>query len=148
MSVNGNYPTSPPPSGQLAPPPSAPGPNPEDLWHLSSGGQVNGPYMASDIRTWLSTGHVSWDTQTCRVGDTAWRPLGSVEEFSPTRRGKCPYCGGPLVWISRRTPTANALVIIGICIFWTIIGFVPFFIGLAMPRELIGQCTLCKHITR
>ncbi len=62
-----------------------------DQWYTTSGGQVYGPYSADDIRAWLRTGQVSWDTQASRGENDPWRPLSAIAEFNPT-----PAYGAPV----------------------------------------------------
>jgi TM2 domain-containing membrane protein YozV len=62
-----------------------------DQWYTTSAGQVYGPYSAEDIRAWLRTGQMSWDTQASRGGDDPWRPLSAIAEFNPA-----PAYGAPV----------------------------------------------------
>jgi hypothetical protein len=54
-----------------------------DQWYTTSAGQVYGPYSATDIRAWLTSGQMAWDTQASRGEGDPWRPLSAIAEFNP-----------------------------------------------------------------
>ena len=61
-------------------------PTPEmatEQWYTGSGGQWYGPYSSADLRAWLHSGQVSWDTVASRGGDDPGRPLSAIAEFNP-----------------------------------------------------------------
>ena len=60
-------------------------------WYTTVGGQVYGPYRAGDLRQFLQTGHLTWDTMVSRGEGDAWRPLHQVAEFNAS-----PSYGPPL----------------------------------------------------
>ena len=62
-----------------------------DQWYTTSAGEVFGPYPAADIRAWLTSGQVSWDTQASRGAGDTWRPLSQIAEFNPA-----PSYGAPV----------------------------------------------------
>ncbi len=53
-------------------------------WYTTSGGQVYGPYTAANLREWLKSGQVTWETQASRGGADPWRPLHQILEFNPS----------------------------------------------------------------
>lgn len=53
-------------------------------WYTTSGGQVYGPYTAANLREWLKSGQVTWETQASRGGADPWRPLHQIVEFNPS----------------------------------------------------------------
>ena len=62
-----------------------------DQWYTTSAGTVFGPYSAEDIRAWLRSGQVSWDTQASRGEGDTWRALSQIAEFNPA-----PAYGAPV----------------------------------------------------
>jgi TM2 domain-containing membrane protein YozV len=67
----------------------------ESQWYTTSAGKTYGPYSSAELRNWLQTGQVTWDTQAARAGETTWQPLHQIVEFNPSP-GYGPPVGGAL----------------------------------------------------
>lgn len=79
-----------------------------EQWYTTSGDQVYGPYSADDIRAWLRTGQVSWDTQVSRGEGDPWRPLSAIPEFNPTPTYAAPV--GPVAAPGRKDKTVAGIL--------------------------------------
>lgn len=83
-----------PPAPQSAEAPSAGTPPAAEQanWYVYTAGQVYGPYRTEDLRQWLQSGQVSWDSLVSRGQAEPWRPLRQVMEFYDPHH---PYGGIP-----------------------------------------------------
>jgi ABC-type multidrug transport system ATPase subunit len=55
-----------------------------DGWYLQApGGQSTGPFPTEAILQGIGGGHLTPDTQVCRVGSSHWVPLSELGEFKP-----------------------------------------------------------------
>jgi TM2 domain-containing membrane protein YozV len=84
-----------------------------DQWYTSTGGQVYGPYSAEDIRGWLRSGQIAWDTQASRGEGDPWRPLSQIAEFNPAPV-PAPTYAAPVGAPVATTPGAKDKTIAGI----------------------------------
>jgi TM2 domain-containing membrane protein YozV len=83
-----------------------------DEWYTSSGGQVYGPYPASDLRAWLQSGQMSWDTPASRGEGDPWRPLSAIAEFNPAPVYGVPVPGAVVVPGAKDKTIAGILAIV------------------------------------
>ena len=82
-------------------------------WYTTSGGQVYGPYSAADLRQWLQSGQVTWDTQASRGGADAWRPLHQIVEFNPSPAYGAPAGAASALGKKDRTVAGILAILLG-----------------------------------
>jgi len=76
----------------------------EQMWYTYVGGQVYGPYRASDISEWLRSGQISWDALVSRGQAEPWRPVRHVMEFYDPSQ---PYGGVPTPSVGYQAPAGG-----------------------------------------
>lgn len=71
---------------------------------LGGDGKDYGPATLAQIRAWIASGRANLDTQAKLAGDTEWRRLGDIPEFTGTADSSVPP---PLVTDAGSTPTID-----------------------------------------
>ncbi|NOX58241.1 MAG: SPFH domain-containing protein [Planctomycetes bacterium] len=63
-------------AGMVPPPP------PGGVWHVASGGQVQGQFAMAQVPTLITQGKIAADTMVWSAGMPAWMPAGQVPQFA------------------------------------------------------------------